>query len=491
MEDRARGRRSIAERLQGVPVEAFLSPRVTSARTLRIAFGAVAAAFTLTIAVTQIANVRIRAMAEDITSDTSPTIALLSSMRSTIRELEAAADELVDECETQGCTPVPAKLEALRNRLRMEWAQYRLLPSSPEERDAWPRVEGLLRTLDGELTALFALLARSEVASAEALFRARVRPSFDALDEGVASIVQFDHAYGVSLASKIDVLARRAMASAMALVALSVALTVLTAALAIAIVRRHERMLRLQAEELDRYAGRVAHEVSGPLWAASAALDVASHTTDRHRRDALERAARSVELGKQLAKGLLEFARSGVVRDADTGEDLPKGMEAVADTLRSVAEQNGVELRFEPPLEGRVACGNGILESIVANLAENAIKHMGDVEPRRVMVRTRHGGARDRLRVEVEDTGPGIPAALGEKVFEPFIRGPDARSPGFGLGLATVKRLVTAHGGDVGFAPRTGGGTVFWVEMPRARARTEAGASPLPPTSHRPVVEAD
>jgi len=289
-----------------------------------------------------------------------------------------------------------------------------------------------------------------------------------AMAQEIASNTSPPFAHGAALASRIDAIARRSTVVAVALVAVSIALTAVTAALAIALVRRHDRLLRTRAEELDRYAGRVAHEVSGPLWAASAALDLASRATDGRQSDALERAAGSVELAKQLAKGLLDFARSGATRDPEAWEDVPTAVEAVAESLRPFAEQHGVDLRFGPPLEGRVACGSGILESIVANLAGNAVKHMGDGELRRVVIRTRDGGARDTVRLEVEDTGPGIPATLGDKVFEPFFRGPDARSPGVGLGLATVKRLVTAHGGDVGVAPRAGGGTVFWVELPRA-----------------------
>jgi signal transduction histidine kinase len=463
------------------------SSRVTSARTLTAAFAAVASTFTLAIALTQITNLRVREIAHVITADTSPTIATLSTMRSTTRGLERAAADFVDDCEERACTAVPEKIETLRRKLWTDWERYQQLPWHPGERDAWPRVEARLRSLDGELTAVLGHVLRSDAGAAHAMFRRKVESSFDALDDAISAIVESDHAHSVALASKIDVLARRSLVLAVVLVAVSLGLTVLTAALAIALVRRHERLLTQHAAELDLYAGRVAHEVSGPLWAASAALEVTGHATDWRRSDALERAVRSVELAKQLAKGLLDFARSGATCNPDTWEDVPTAMEAVSDNLRLVAEQNGVELRFEPACEGRVACGSGILESIVANLAGNAIKHMGDGEIRRVVVRTREEGARDRIRVEVEDTGPGIPPTVGERIFEPFFRGSDAKSPGFGLGLATVRRLVTAHGGDVGFTPRAGGGTVFWVEMPRAGARSEAGSPTSPRPRRRPV----
>ena len=467
------------------------SSRPTTARALGIAFAAVAATFTLSIAVTQLANLRIRSIAGEITENTSPTIALLSAIRSTIRELEEAAGDYVHDCHARACAAVPGELETLRKKLQMDWERYQQLPTSPGERDGWPMVERNLQRLDADLAATFDQLARSDPDMAEAVFRAKVEPSFDALDAAVADVVRFDYAYGIALTSKIDGLARRSLVFAVVLVVASIALTAFTAALAIAVVRRQERLLRLHAEDLDRFAGRVAHEVSGPLWAASAALDVLSHTTENGRSDALKLAARSIELAKQLTKGLLDFARSGATSDLDTWEDLSTVMEAIAENLRPLAEQNGVDLRFQPPIEGRVACRSGILESVVSNLAGNAIKHMGHRELRRVVVRTRDGNAPDRIRVEVEDTGPGIPAALGEKLFEPFVRGRDAKSPGFGLGLATVKRLVTAHGGAVGLTPRDGGGTVFWIEMPRATPRREPSSWMRPRPSVRPKVDAD
>lgn len=473
------------------PIRRSTTRWVTSTRTLRLAFAAVAATFTLTIAATQIANLRIREMAEKITGNTSPSIALLSSMRSTTRELEAAADDLVEECASRGCTAIPVDLDAHRRKLWTEWVRYQRLPTSPGERDAWPTVERLLRALDVELMALRRDASSSDPHAMEAQFHARVQPSIGALDKAIAGIVELEYAYGAGLAARIDTTASRSLALAIALVIACLALTVFTATLAIALVRRHERMMRLHAEDLDRYAGRVAHEVSGPLWAASAALDVARHAAEWRRGEALERATRSVELAKQLAKGLLEFARSGVACEPDAWDDLATAMEVVAENLGPVADREGVDLRFEAPLERRVACRAGILESIVANLVENAIKHIGDGQLRRVIVRTRDGDARGTIRVEVEDTGPGIPAMLGEKVFEPFVRGSDVKSPGFGLGLATVQRLVTAHGGGLGFAPRPGGGTVFWVEMPCAAGRGEADSSLAPGSAQRPAVDAD
>jgi signal transduction histidine kinase len=81
----------------------------------------------------------------------------------------------------------------------------------------------------------------------------------------------------------------------------------------------------------------------------------------------------------------------------------------------------------------------------------------------------------DCVLFEIEDSGPGVPKELEEKAFQPFVRGPNAAGqPGLGLGLATVKRLVTAHGGQVGARPAGARGTVFWFTLPRAQAVSQA-----------------
>ena len=117
------------------------------------------------------------------------------------------------------------------------------------------------------------------------------------------------------------------------------------------------------------------------------------------------------------------------------------------------------------PLE--VACDPTVLNVVLANLLGNAAKYTRDAKDRRIEVRARRDGG--RVRVEVEDSGPGLPQGLERAVFEPYFRAPDVTEPGLGLGLATVHRFVTAHGGSVG-VERGRIGTRFWFELPLAEA---------------------
>jgi signal transduction histidine kinase len=108
------------------------------------------------------------------------------------------------------------------------------------------------------------------------------------------------------------------------------------------------------------------------------------------------------------------------------------------------------------------------LTSVVSNLAGNAIKYIGTGPIRRLEIRAREEA--HVVRVELEDTGPGLAVGSEEHVFEPYVRGRAATQPGIGLGLATVKRLVEGHGGRVGVRSMLGQGCTFWFELPKVAA---------------------
>ena len=74
-----------------------------------------------------------------------------------------------------------------------------------------------------------------------------------------------------------------------------------------------------------------------------------------------------------------------------------------------------------------------------------------------------------RHRIEVRDRGRGVPADRSERIFAPLAR-LDKSVEGVGIGLATCRRVVEAHGGTMGVLQRDGGGSVFWFDLPFADA---------------------
>ena len=111
-----------------------------------------------------------------------------------------------------------------------------------------------------------------------------------------------------------------------------------------------------------------------------------------------------------------------------------------------------MELRGDPRL----------LRRLVRNLLDNARRHGGGAG---VEVRVERTGAGARL--QVADRGPGVPEAERERIFEPFYRPPGVAETGkgHGLGLALVRQIARAHGGDARCLAREGGGAVLEVTL--------------------------
>src|SRR5262249_32394376 len=126
----------------------------------------------------------------------------------------------------------------------------------------------------------------------------------------------------------------------------------------------------------------------------------------------------------------------------------------------------GIDLEIGALPNVSVACSPGVLTSLVSNLVGNALKYMGDAPIRRVSVQANVVGG--MVRVEVRDTGPGVPPELRERIFDPYVRAADSTIPGLGFGLATVRRLAEAHGGAVGLDREVRYGSLFWFELPLA-----------------------
>jgi signal transduction histidine kinase len=446
----------------------------SSGRALVGSFAAVALAFTVGLAGAQTFNFQIRSAVREITGNSSPSISYLSSMRSTLRQLEVAVGDHVMRCAgVASCGAPPARISQLRQELDAAWHEYRLLPTFPGETDIWPRAEADLNRLDEVLAlTLEGTDARERL---PARLRADVNPAFDRVDATIARMLQWDHEAGLAVAGRIDALTRLSTTAAIAIDVVAVGLTILAATLAMRVVRRYEGSLRDRAEDLEQFAGRVAHDVKGPLSATAAALHVARRSSTEAGSEAIRRGQRSLQRVQRLVDDLLEFSRAGVLDTRGVAAEVRDVVEDVVGELRPFAEDQRVELRVEDVARARIACSPGVLTSIVGNLVRNAIAHMGASELRVVRVRASPVNGDPAVRVEVEDTGPGIPGALGERVFEPFVRGPAADAGGTGLGLATVKRFVDAHGGRVGFQARSGGGTLFWLEMPSPDRPAQGG----------------
>ena len=119
------------------------------------------------------------------------------------------------------------------------------------------------------------------------------------------------------------------------------------------------------------------------------------------------------------------------------------------------------------------------IHRLVVNLVQNALVHT----PAGTAV---HLGARregERVTIEVNDEGPGIPAELRARIFDRFVRGNGDRSGGSGLGLSIVRAVAESHGGSVELSDNEAGGARFVVRLPAAAGEVRPPLRPAVPSA--------
>jgi signal transduction histidine kinase len=143
-----------------------------------------------------------------------------------------------------------------------------------------------------------------------------------------------------------------------------------------------------------------------------------------------------------------------------------------------VAALNGVVIERKLTRQVGVDVPAQLVQSIAQNLISNAVKYSAGRPGARVVVYAGREG--DEAVLEVTDNGPGMSEAVLARVYQPFFRAPEARGlPGQGLGLATTKRLVEAHGGTLRIRSVPGSGTTATVRFPHVdHPRAEASRPP-------------
>lgn len=144
--------------------------------------------------------------------------------------------------------------------------------------------------------------------------------------------------------------------------------------------------------------------------------------------------------------------------------DLNRIIAELADFFRPEAETHGINfvvLSSAVPVFCRVDAN--ALKQALLNLLINAQQAMPDGGRLSVVVRPPDIGDPPMARIDVHDTGPGIPPDLREKVFEAYF---STKKGGTGLGLAAARRLVRAQGGDLRLTAPTGGGSCFSIVLP-------------------------
>lgn len=267
-----------------------------------------------------------------------------------------------------------------------------------------------------------------------------------------------------------------------------------TAALQVQLDREQATIERLQ--ELDElrstFLQAVSHELRTPL------TSIKGYAAILERDDApLDEAQRAQMTGRlrvnaEKLSGLLTdlldvdrlTAGRGLLNRSETG--LAAAVERVVVEVEAPQHSIQVTLGDEVVMAVDVAK----FERIVDNLIRNAVKHTPTGSRIRVQLERDHQGA----LLTVSDNGPGIPADMRERVFEPFEQGVDSRhapSPGTGIGLALVSKFAELHGGRAWIEDSPTAGTCIRVQLPDPSIPTAKQPARRPRTApHRQQVQA-
>lgn len=230
----------------------------------------------------------------------------------------------------------------------------------------------------------------------------------------------------------------------------------------------HSRKL----SDMGRMTASLAHQIRTPLSTAILYADhLASPQLDESRRfkyaSKLKQRLQNLE---QQVRDMLIFSRAGVVlQDEVSADDLVASVESKVTDLR--AQRPGILTFHCDAGQGRLRCNTEMLTSAFSNLIENAFEACleAGIDPCiRLQVKKNESGL---LEVSVEDNGPGFPESYQDQVTEPFFT---TKSTGTGLGLAVVRAITEAHGGQFIIQNRIEGGVSARISLPLAQRSVAA-----------------
>jgi signal transduction histidine kinase len=217
-----------------------------------------------------------------------------------------------------------------------------------------------------------------------------------------------------------------------------------------------------------QFVADASHELRTPLTSILANLELLAEVLDGERGEAARSALRSTHRMKRLVGDLLLLARADAQREVPHA---PTDLGAVL--VDAAAELGPMTVEHDLDIDAQPAMVDGArdeLHRLALNLMQNAVQHTPPGTHIRATVRT----VGDRVRLIVEDNGPGVPSSLGDRAFDRFVRGEGDRGGSVGLGLSIVRAVARTHGGDVTLESPPGDGARFVVDLPALVVREPA-----------------
>jgi signal transduction histidine kinase len=235
------------------------------------------------------------------------------------------------------------------------------------------------------------------------------------------------------------------------------------------------RLVRFDELKNDLVA-TVAHEFRTPLTSLRMAIHMcaeeAAGPLTASQADLMAAARQDCERLQGIVDDILDLSRIQAGRieiRARPVDPIALAQQAIRE-VDAAARAGGVKVMLEDPGKPfELQADPERIGVVLDNLLGNAVRHTPAGGQVVVRVKPTSEGA----RVEVQDTGEGIPAPYQERIFDRFFQVPGSRRGGVGLGLYISREVVRAHGGEMGATSEAGKGSTFWFTLP---ASPRAGA---------------
>lgn len=407
---------------------------------------------------------------------------LIGRIRVDALSLESAIEAHIratDEVERQAANEV---MEDILGDIRGATRDYtRKLPNG-DSLVVWQRFDLACARLAEQVRRAAVYSNRQEAEQARHHLVEQVRPLAEEIDGLAGQLAQENADEARLLLEHLAALRVRDSALSGAVMLLAVLVSLAVGWRITSVLQRQEATIQAQLEELDRrnqeldaFTRRVAHDLMGPLSPLKGYLTLLRRSGAVKDAQALELVSLSessaVRMG-ELIEALLRFCRAGTRGEPAVGE-LDTAVSTLLLEVSQTAAAQGVALERELEPGVAVPCPSQLLQLIAQNLLSNAVKYTAGRPEARVTVRVAREGGEAVL--EVTDTGLGMSPETQARLFQPFFRAPEVRGlPGHGLGLATTRRLVEAHGGTLKVRSSPGAGT-------RVTVRFSLAAEAAPP----------
>jgi signal transduction histidine kinase len=222
-----------------------------------------------------------------------------------------------------------------------------------------------------------------------------------------------------------------------------------------------ELLRRERLATIGQMAGSIVHDLRNPLATVSTAAEMLNRNAlpPERRRTLLDSQLRAVQRMHAMLRELLDFTRGSYDLKLER-QSLISLVERAVQGIGANGARPGITIETNIPADLSVRVDAEQLGRVFENLLTNAIEAMPDGG--RVSLRAEKFG--ERVRIDVIDDGPGVPAEIRERLFEPFVS--HGKLGGTGLGLAIAQSIVEAHGGSISLETNVERGADFYLTLP-------------------------